>query len=153
MSSGVIVKAGDTLKDYEGDFHPEGEELIGAWAKVFFKNRKVPSTDRIAVRNFIKTTREGTPTKFWKENPAGQIVKCAEASALRKAFPTMCGGMYLREEISLLGEGIGVIPAPDLTSAASASQEAAQPKGNEDNSNPDLGPTRQPAAGNPAQQQ
>ena len=31
----------------------------------------------------------------------GLIVKCAESSALRKAFPTMCGGLYLREEIEL----------------------------------------------------
>jgi len=148
MMSGVIVQAGEFTKDLEGDFHTEDQTLAGAWAKVFFKTRKYPSTERIALRNFIKTTAKGEPTKFWRENPSGQIVKCAEASALRKAFPTMCGGMYLREEISLLGEGIGVLPTPDLSSAASASQEATQPKGNEDDG--DLGPTSakasQPAA-------
>jgi phage recombination protein Bet len=140
MTSGVIVKEGDALKDLEGDFHTEDQVLVGAWAKVFFKERKVPSNERIALKPFIKTTKDGTPTKFWRENPAGMLVKCAEAGALRKAFPTMCGSLYLREEISLLGEGIGVIPTPDLTSAASASPAAETPKGNEDDSNPELAP-------------
>ncbi len=140
MTSGVIVQAGEFTQDLEGDFHTEEQTLVGGWAKVYFKTRKWPSTERIALRSFIKKTSDGEPIKFWKENPSGQIVKCAEASALRKAFPTMCGGMYLREEVSLLGEGIGVIPTPDLTSAASAGQEAAQPKGTEDNTNPDLAP-------------
>ncbi len=149
MESGVIVASGEFTKDLEGDFHTEEQTLVGAWARVFFKTRKYPSTDRIALRNFIKTNSKGEPTKFWRENPSGQLVKCAEASALRKAFPTMCGGMYLREEISLLGEGIGVLPTPDLSSAASASQEGTQPKGNEDDSNSDLSPAetaRNPAA-------
>ena len=151
MTSGVIVQAGEFTQDLEGDFHTEEQTLVGAWAKVYFKTRKWPSTERIALRSFIKKTSDGEPIKFWKENPSGQIVKCAEASALRKAFPTMCGGMYLREEISLLGEGIGVLPTPDLTSAASASQEARiETKDIGDNSNPDLAPAQgtasQPAA-------
>src|SRR5437660_1505366 len=99
MESGVIVQNGEFTAELSGDFHTEEQTLVGAWAKVFFKTRKYPSTERIALRNFIKRTSDGTPTKFWNENPSGQIVKCAEASALRKAFPTMCGGMYLREEI------------------------------------------------------
>ena len=141
MSSGVIVRDGENgaaTMDLEGDFHLEDQPLVGAWAKVFFKTRKYPSTDRIALRNFIKTTAKGEPTKFWKENPAGQLVKCAEASALRKAFPTMCGGMYLREEVSLLGESLGVIPQPDLTGGPSTPNH--QPSTTEDNSNPDLAP-------------
>ena len=147
MTSGVIVKdGGGALNDLEGDFHLEEQELVGAWAKVVFKNRKVPSTDRIALRHFIKTNNRGEPTKFWRENPAGQLVKCAEASALRKAFPTMCGGMYLREEISLLGEGIGVIPTPDLTTPA-----AGEPKGNDDGDGvgPASGTAKPPGAGQP----
>ena len=131
MESGVIVKDGEMLRDLEGDFHTEDQELLGGWAKVFFKNRKHPSTDRVPLRNFVKTTKDGTPTKFWKENPSGMICKVAEASALRKAFPTMCGGLYLREEISLLGEGIGVIPSPDLGSA-DRSEKSDEPKGNDD---------------------
>lgn len=140
MCSGVIVRDAETSKpiDLEGDFRLEEQELLGGWAKVFFKSRKHPSTERIALRNFIKTTSNGDPTKFWKDNPEGQIVKCAEASALRKAFPTMCGGMYLREEVSLLGESLGVIPQPDMTTESS--QKQTKETKAEDNSNPDLGP-------------
>jgi phage recombination protein Bet len=149
MQSGVIVKDDSGLKDLEGDFHLDDQELVGAWAKVFFKTRKYPSTDRIALKSFIKTTKDGTPTKFWKENPAGQLCKCAEASAMRKAFPTMCGGMYLREEVSLLGEGIGVIPQPnlDVTEHAEATHD--------DDSNSGLNPQKrtEPAAGDSPQAQ
>lgn len=78
MQSGVIVKHenGENTTDLEGDFHLDEQVLVGAWAKVFFKTRKYPSTDRISLKAFIKTTSDGTPTKFWKENPAGQLVKC-----------------------------------------------------------------------------
>lgn len=147
MSSGVIVRDGDNgapTTDLEGDFHLEEQTLLGAWAKVFFKTRKYPSTERIALRNFIKVTAKGDPTKFWKDNPAGQIVKCAEASALRKAFPTMCGGMYLREEVSLLGESVGVIPQPDLNGDTSQ-KETKETKA--DNSNPDLAPAGEEQVG------
>ncbi len=146
MQSGVIVKDGDALKDLEGDFHTEEQTLVGAWAKIFFKTRKWPSTERISLKAFIKTTGDGTPTKFWRENPAGQLVKCAESSALRKGFPTMCAGMYLREEISLLSEGIGIIPTPDLSSAAESASPATKPV--EDDSNPDLAPSK-PGGGTP----
>ena len=145
MTSGVIVQSGEFTQDLEGDFHTDEQTLVGAWAKVFFKTRKYPSTDRVALKSFIKRKGDGTPTKFWLENPAGQIVKVCEASALRKAFPTMCGGMYLRDEISLLGEGIGIIPAPDLTG-----QEARiETKGIEDNTNSDLTPAGSTASAQP----
>lgn len=145
MSSGVIVlhmENGNPI-DLEGDFHMEGQQLVGAWAKVYFKTRKYPSAERIALRNFIKKTANGDPTKFWLENPEGQIVKCAEASALRKAFPTMCGGMYLREEVSLLGESIGVIPQPDI--GAGVAPAPAESKAAEDNSNAELAPADESA--------
>ncbi len=61
----------------------------------------------------------------------------------------MCGGMYLREEISLLGEGIGVIPTPDLSMSAESAAGSESTKGTGgDDSNPDLAPStaKQPAA-------
>jgi hypothetical protein len=38
------------------------------------------------------------PNDFWKRDPAGMICKCAEADALRSAFPTLLSGMFLAEE-------------------------------------------------------
>lgn len=40
-----------------------------------------------------------TPNSFWTTRPKGQLGKCAEAAALRKAFPEETGGAYIEEEI------------------------------------------------------
>ncbi len=67
--------------------------MIGGWATVFFKNRKQPMNKRVRLKRFQKAWG------IWQEDPAGMICKCAEADALRSSFPTMLGGLYLREEI------------------------------------------------------
>lgn len=94
MESGVIVQdeLGNVL-DRVGDFLLEKDVLLGAWCKVHFKSRKFPSVDRVNLRTFDKKWGR------WESDPAGMIVKCCQASALRTAFPTKVGGLYLREEI------------------------------------------------------
>lgn len=39
------------------------------------------------------------PNDMWEGRPRGQIEKCAEAAALRAAFPEECGGDYIPEEV------------------------------------------------------
>jgi phage recombination protein Bet len=94
MESGVIVKtkAGDIV-DRVGDFMLDDDLLLGAWATVFFKTRKHPNTKRLNLKTFRK------PFGRWNDDPAGMICKCAEADALRSAFPTQLGGMYLEDEL------------------------------------------------------
>lgn len=93
MESGVIVMRDEEVKELEGDFHLDNDVLVGGWAKVYFKNRSKPMHKRVKLTTF----RKGTP--IWSDNPAGMIVKCAEADALRSSFPTMLGGLYLKEEL------------------------------------------------------
>lgn len=94
MESGIVLLDEDgKLSDREGDFHLPEENVVGGWAKVHFKNRKFPIYRRLSIAKMRK------PSPFWDANPAGQIVKCSEADALRSAFPTMCGGLVLRDEI------------------------------------------------------
>lgn len=93
MKSGVIIKEDEQLKDLEGDFYQDGQEVVGGWAVVYFKNRKQPMSKRIRLSRFQKTWG------IWQDDPAGMICKCAEADALRSSFPTMLGGLYLREEV------------------------------------------------------
>jgi len=97
MRSGVIVRNADDgkLADLEGDFHEEHQQVVGGWATVFFKNRKQPMNKRLNLSRFQK------PFGVWQDDPGGMICKCAEADALRSAFPTMLGGLYLREEIEI----------------------------------------------------
>lgn len=40
------------------------------------------------------------PNAMWKKRPRGQLAKCAEAEALREAFPEEIGGEYSAEEMS-----------------------------------------------------
>lgn len=93
MESGVIVSNGEEIIDLEGDFFPDGYSLLGAWATVYFKNRSHPMRKRIKLSTFNKGR------SVWQSNPAGMIVKCAEADALRSSFPTELGGLYLQGEV------------------------------------------------------
>lgn len=40
------------------------------------------------------------PNSMWEKRPHGQLGKCAEAAALRKAFPEETGGAYIEEEFN-----------------------------------------------------
>lgn len=47
---------------------------------------------------YKQTTKNGDLTSMWKQRPAGQIAKCAEAAAWRMAFPQDLSGLYAPEE-------------------------------------------------------
>jgi len=107
MKSGIIVRNTDgTIADLEGDFYlPDEHEVLGGWATVYFKNRKYPMHKRLRLARFAKSFG------VWKDDGAGMICKCAEADGLRSSFPTMLGGLYLREEIDLFPETTATVAA------------------------------------------
>jgi phage recombination protein Bet len=146
MKSGVIVHEEDAngvmaTKELEGDFHEDNQKVVGGWATVFFKNRKQPMHKRLKLSRFNKGFG------VWNDDPAGMICKCAEADALRSAFPTMLGGLYLREEIefepkpaqfskplfngtqapAIVDAGPAVEPKPEPTPTATPEQLASVP--------------------------
>jgi phage recombination protein Bet len=94
MDSGVIVKdAAGEVVNREGDLVLDDDQtLVGGWATIHFKNRKHPMKKRLKLSTF------STGRSRWEKDPAGMIVKCAEADALRSAFPNSLGGMYLEGE-------------------------------------------------------
>ena len=55
--------------------------------------------DKVRWLETVATTKDGAPNSMWKQRPYGQISKCAEAAALRKAFPEELGNEYAAEEM------------------------------------------------------
>lgn len=83
--------------ELEGDFLPESlndepVKLLGGWCKVYYKGKDKPEYQRLRLSTYMKNTSQ------WKDDPCGMICKCAEAAALRSAFPNTVGGLFLREE-------------------------------------------------------
>lgn len=64
------------------------------------------------------SNRDGSPNSMWETRPRGQIDKCAEAAALRCAFPEECGGEFIPEEVQH-------IPADQVTRIAQANRTEA----------------------------
>ena len=72
------------------------------------------------VENYATAGKDSSaPNAMWKKRPRGQIAKCAQAQALRMAFPEMTGSQPTAEEME------GADAAPD--GAASAAPKAPAP--------------------------
>lgn len=128
MESGIIlVDENNAVTEREGDFKLPEEKVVGGWARVFRKGRK-PTYRRLA----IASMRPGYDTPFWNDQKApGQIVKCAEADALRSTFPTLLGGLYNEGEIGS-GPIVDITPPPNtskLVEMASSPEPEHAPEG------------------------
>lgn len=136
--------AGDTV-DYEDTVWcgPDGQ-WVDAWLDpanpptaarvVVIKNgRRYAGTAMYAeyVQTYVdKKSQEVRPNSMWAKMPAGQLAKCAEALALRRAYPHDLGALYVDEE---MGQADNHAPAPTAgaqegggLAAARARQRAEQ---------------------------
>lgn len=125
MDSGVIVRDKDgNLVDREGDFFFDDDFLLGGWAVVYLKNRTHPMKKRIKLSTF------NTGYSRWKKDPGGMIVKCASSAALRAAFPTSLGGLFLQDEMPDSDHAMittaASLPAPSAPPASRADALAAR---------------------------
>ncbi len=75
------------------------------WAQVtvyrLIAGQRVPFTgDKVYFEETYATLKDKkTPNSMWASRPKGQLCKCTEANALRKAFPEELGSDYIAEEM------------------------------------------------------
>ena len=113
FQAGLIVMSADgRIEEREGTFYlPKHEQLVGGWARVYFKNRTVPTYESVELEEYIGKKKDGTANSQWQTRPATMIRKVALVHALREAFPDELGAMYAQEEIPE-ASGIDLDPTP-----------------------------------------
>lgn len=117
---------------YLGQSGPYWCDENGEWTDVWLKDTP-PKAAKVVVRKVLAGQIAETPavatfaeykvdSPFWRSKPALMLAKCAEALALRKAFPQELSGLYTAEEM-----GQADTPAPEP--AALDAGEVVEPDG------------------------
>jgi phage recombination protein Bet len=124
---------------YDGQDEPEFMErdgrIVGCKVRVYRKDWTRPAVGVAYWSEYVQTKKDGNPTQFWSRMPHVMIAKCAEALALRKAFPEDMSGLYTPEEMAqaensrraVQAEAAELASEPDLEKALSESVDANWP--------------------------
>jgi len=100
--------------EYEGQDGPYWCGSDGKWVDVWLDLKAMPSAAKVGIwrkgfktpvwgvalfEEYKQTKTNGELNYMWSKMGANQLAKCAEALALRKAFPRDLSNMYSREEM------------------------------------------------------
>jgi phage recombination protein Bet len=110
---GFRAKA-DSTGLYEGQLPPQWCGADGVWRDVWLspgppaacrvsvlrKGFREPMTATALYTEYVQVKKDGSPNSMWRKMAAGQLSKCAEALAFRKAFPEQLGGLYSEDEMA-----------------------------------------------------
>lgn len=131
---------------YDGQDEPEWlyddkGKVRGCKVRVYRKDHSRPSVGVAFFAEYVQTTKEGKPTKFWTQMPHVMIAKCAEANGFRKGFPEETSGLYIPEEMGQAENGRVDVDAHVVSEPSKASWEGMVPDA------PPARPTPAPASG------
>lgn len=121
-------RTGEYAGQDDAEFGPTIAETMGGvsvrypeWCKVtvyrLVNDQRVPYSARVYWLETYATAKRDTdaPNAMWKKRPFGQLEKCAEALALRKAFPEAVGAQPTAEEMEGKTMGVESYDAPRLS--------------------------------------
>lgn len=89
------------IRRREGSMLLQGEQLIGAWAKVWLAGYQVPLYDEVSFDEYAGRKKDGSLNGQWAKMPATMLRKTALVHVLREAFPDEFGGCYDAAEMGV----------------------------------------------------
>lgn len=102
----------------------ENQPPKAARATVFRAGHLHPSVAVATWDEYCVKDYDGSISSMWQSRGAGQLAKCAEALAFRKAFPEDLSGTYTDDE---MGQADNNVVEGQLSQPAPASQQTRQP--------------------------
>lgn len=146
IRSGIIVMRQNEIQEVEGCFQAPGDLLLGGWAEVYRADRDYPVVAKVNLSEYDKKQ------SVWNEKKSTMIAKIAKVQALREAFPSQLGAMYLGEETAEYAEVSEVETESKkqaesaLAKAKKAMAKAVKPKDEEPSEVSETEPVAEPEA-------
>lgn len=113
--------------EYRGQMQAQWCGADGVWREVWLADEP-PRAAKIGVHragfveplvrvatyaSYAQYKKDGGPNRMWQTMPDVMLAKCAEALALRAAFPAELGGIYAPEEMGEDGAVIEAVPVAE----------------------------------------